>query len=244
MGSHQSTTDSFIQCLTMGHRTVTSASLLVCLYGVIGLANAGAMLQCNQPASESKTIYDFGLQDINKQKNISLSDYKGKVVLIVNVATYWGFVTHYLGMNALNTKYGAQGFTVLGFPSNIFLHQEPGWDGAEILRGVKYVRPGNDFVPNFQLFEKIDVNGDKEHPLYTYLKAQCPPTVKSFDPSIRFYTPIQQGDISWNWETFLVGADGKVIKRAPPNVEPKDLEADIEDALAAAAKNSVNSLVG
>ena len=51
-----------------------------------------------------------------------------------------------------------------------YLQQEPGWDGAEILRGVKYVRPGNDFVPNFQMFEKIDVNGDKEHPLYTYLK--------------------------------------------------------------------------
>lgn len=138
---------------------------------------------------------------------------------------------HYLGMNALNTKYGAQGFAVLGFPCNIFLHQEPGATATEILNGVKYVRPGNGFVPNFQLFEKIDVNGNKEHPLYTYLKSECPPTATSFDPSIRFYTPIRQGDITWNWETFLIGANGKVVKRAPPPVEPKMLEADIEAEL-------------
>jgi len=142
-------------------------------------------------------------------------------------------------MNALNTKYGSKGFVVLGFPSNIFLHQEPGATATEILNGVKHVRPGNGFVPNFQMFWKIDVNGDKEHPLYTYLKGQCPPTIKSFDQSIRFYTPIRQGDITWNWETFLIGTDGKVIRRAPPNVDPKDLEADIEDALASGASNHV-----
>jgi len=134
-------------------------------------------------------------------------------------------------MNALNTKYGARGFAVLGFPCNIFLHQEPGATAEQILNGVKYVAPGNGFVPNFQLFEKIDVNGAKEHPLYTYLKSECPPTATSFDPSIRFYSPISQGDITWNWETFLIGPDGKVIKRAPPPVEPKLLEADIEMAL-------------
>jgi len=146
-------------------------------------------------------------------------------------------------MNALETKYGGQGFAVLGFPSNIFLHQEPGHGATEILNGVKYVRPGGGFVPNFQLFEKIDVNGNKEHPLYTYLKDNCPPTSKEFDPSIRFYTPIKGNDVTWNWETFLVGADGKVIKRTPPATEPSDLEADIEAALAAAT-SSAPALVG
>jgi len=142
---------------------------------------------------------------------------------------------HYLGMNALNSKYGDQGFVVLGFPSNIFLHQEPGATAEEILNGVKYVRPGGGFVPNFQLFEKIDVNGDKEHPLYTYLKGQCPPTISTFNADIRFYTPIKSSDVAWNWETFLIGYDGKVVKRAPPPVEPVLLEADIETALAAKA---------
>lgn len=97
---------------------------------------------------------------------------------------------------------------------------------------MKYVRPGNGFVPNFQLFEKIEVNGAKEHPLYTYLKAQCPPTAKSFLPDILFYSPIKASDISWNWETFLIGIDGRVRKRAPPPVDPASLSMDIEEALA------------
>lgn len=143
---------------------------------------------------------------------------------------------HYYGMNALNSKYGGKTladspFVVLGFPSNVFNKQEPGANGTEILNGVRYVRPGNNFVPNFQMFEKIDVNGAKEHPLYTYLKAQCPPTAKSFSPSYLFYSPIKASDVQWNWETFLIGRDGKVIKRAPPPVDPMSLETDIMVAL-------------
>jgi len=140
-------------------------------------------------------------------------------------------------MNALTTKYGGQGLVVLGFPSNVFLHQEPAFDGVELLNGVKYVRPGNGFVPNFQMFWKIDVNGAKEHPLYTYLKAQCPPTANTFDPSVLEYSPIRSSDVQWNWETFLVGVDGKVIKRAPPATMPNDLETDIEAALAVKSAN-------
>ncbi|GFO38848.1 glutathione peroxidase [Plakobranchus ocellatus] len=148
-------------------------------------------------------------------------------------------------MNALNSKYGGQGLVVLGFPCNLFLKQEPGANGTEILNGVKYVRPGNGFVPNFQLFEKIDVNGDKEHQLYTYLKRHCPPTTSEFKPSNLFYTPIRSNDVSWNWEKFLVGPDGRVMKRAPPGVEPEALEDDIEEALASApaGKNVYNKVI-
>jgi len=138
-------------------------------------------------------------------------------------------------MNALNSKYGSQGFVILGFPCNLFLKQEPGANGTEILNGVQHVRPGNGFVPNFQLFEKIEVNGANEHPLYTYLKAQCPATTTSFKPEILFYSPIRAKDVSWNWETFLIGTDGKVLKRAPPPVDPSQLSDDIEVALAAKA---------
>jgi len=141
---------------------------------------------------------------------------------------------HYLGLNALSAKYGSQGFVILGFPCNIFLHQEPGATAEQILNGIKYVNPGNNFVPNFQMFWKVDVNGDNEHPLYTYVKSQCPNTQTKWIPEYLFYSPFKPSDIIWNFETFLIGWDGKVIKRAPPPVEPKDLSADIEMALAEA----------
>jgi len=139
--------------------------------------------------------------------------------------------THYIGMNALNSKYGSDGLVVLGFPSNIFLYQEPGANGTEILNGVRFVRPGNNFIPNFQLFEKIDVNGAKEFKLYTYLKKHCPPTVTAFNADILFYSPIKASDIEWNWETFLVNREGRVVKRAPPATDPMSLATDIEAAL-------------
>lgn len=146
-------------------------------------------------------------------------------------------------MNALNSKYGSQNFTVLGFPCNQFNLQEPGANGTEILNGVTNVRPGKGFVPNFQLFEKIEVNGANEHKLFTYLKRYCPPTTTVFDTSLRFYSPIKAGDVAWNWETFLVGADGRVSNRAPPATDPESLEPDIEASIAIAQKTRL-SVVG
>ncbi|RUS72673.1 hypothetical protein EGW08_019569 [Elysia chlorotica] len=150
----------------------------------------------------------------------------------------------YTGMNALNSKYSGRGLVILGFPSNIFLKQEPGANATEILNGVKYVRPGGGFVPNFQLFEKIDVNGNKEHKLYTYLKSYCPPTQTEFNPSILFYTPIKANDIQWNFEKFLVGPDGRILKRAGPGVDPATMEVDIESALSPASGDSGGALLG
>jgi len=135
-------------------------------------------------------------------------------------------------MNALHSKYGdKQDFVVLGFPCNIFFKQEPGGNGTEIMNGVKHVRPGGGFVPNFQIFEKIEVNGAKEHPLYTYLKSHCPPTTTTFDASRIFYSPIKSNDVAWNWETFLIGSDGRVVKRGAPFLDPVLLESDLEVAL-------------
>uniref|UniRef100_A0A0B7ABP2 Glutathione peroxidase n=1 Tax=Arion vulgaris TaxID=1028688 RepID=A0A0B7ABP2_9EUPU len=116
--------------------------------------------------------------------------------------------------------------------------QEPGSNGTEILNGIKYVRPGNGFVPNFQIFEKVEVNGNNEHKLFTYLKSYCPPTAISFDPKRLFYTPIKANDVSWNWETFLVDADGRVIHRVSPSADPQSLEVDIEAALTKARHNN------
>lgn len=140
-------------------------------------------------------------------------------------------------MNALNSKYGSQNFTILGFPCNQFYLEEPGANGTEILNGITHVRPGGGFVPNFQLFEKIEVNGDNEHPLYTYLKRHCPPTSDSFDAQYLMYKPIRASDVAWNWETFLVGANGRILYRAPPPTDPESLSADIEVAIAKARGN-------
>lgn len=136
-------------------------------------------------------------------------------------------------MNALQTKYGAQGLTILGFPCNQFHYQEPGTE-AEILNGVKYVRPGGGFVPNFQMFAKIDVNGASEAPLYTYLKKYCPPTTDTFTPAILMYTPIKSSDVAWNWETFLIDKSGKVVNRAPPSLDPMAWEQTIQTEIARA----------
>lgn len=144
-------------------------------------------------------------------------------------------------MNALQTKYGEHGLTVLGFPCNQFHYQEPGTE-VEILNGVKYVRPGGGFVPNFQMFAKIDVNGPNEAPIYTYLKNNCPATTNTFTPLFLMYTPIKSSDVMWNWETFLVNKEGKVIARAPPSLDPMLWEAMISQELGLTA--DANEAVG
>lgn len=134
-------------------------------------------------------------------------------------------------MNALQTKYGSQGLVILGFPCNQFHYQEPGTE-AEILNGVKYVRPGGGFVPNFPIFAKVDVNGDNEVPLYTYLKKHCPPTTTTFVQANLMYSPIRSSDVAWNWETFLVDKAGKIVSRAPPPMDPLAWESAIQVQLA------------
>ncbi|KAB7497711.1 hypothetical protein Anas_06159 [Armadillidium nasatum] len=107
--------------------------------------------------------------------------------------------------------------------------QEPGNSYEEIVNGVKYVRPGGGFVPNLTYFEKIDVNGDNEHPIYTFLKAYCPYTDSVFEVSENlFYSPQRVSDVRWNWEKFLITKEGKPYKRYNANtMDPAYLEDDI-----------------
>lgn len=172
------------------------------------------------PIRTNESIYDFVAEDLWKTRNISLSDYKGKIVVIANVATYWTFTKHYLGLNALQTTYGND-IAVLGFPCNQFGYQEPGANATEIWNGVTMVRPGNGFVPNFQLFSKIDTNGHNEHPLFTFLKKYCPPTRDGYaDTKDLFYEPLKNWDIRWNFEKFLINREGKPIMRYDGSGEP------------------------
>lgn len=141
----------------------------------------------------------------------SLADFDGQAVLVVNTASKCGFTPQYAGLQELFDKYGQQGFTVLGFPSNEFAGQEPGSsDDIEEFCQVNY-------GVTFPMFEKIKVNGKNAHPLYKWLKTEQGGVL---------------GDaIKWNFTKFLVGRDGQVLKRYGSNVEPADIAGDIEAAL-------------
>uniref|UniRef100_A0A8D2MSY8 Glutathione peroxidase n=1 Tax=Zonotrichia albicollis TaxID=44394 RepID=A0A8D2MSY8_ZONAL len=116
-------------------------------------------------------------------------------------------------LNALQDELRNEGLVVLGFPSNQFGKQEPG-QNSEILPALKYVRPGGGFVPNFQLFQKGDVNGAKEQKIFTFLKNACPPVVEDFgNPNRLFWEPLRIHDIKWNFEKFLVSPEGVPVMR-------------------------------
>jgi glutathione peroxidase len=141
-----------------------------------------------------------------------LSEFRGKVLLIVNVASRCGFTPQYSGLEALHRKYKDRGLVVLGFPCNQFGAQEPGSE-AEIGAFCS-----STYDATFPMFAKIDVNGDAAHPLYQYLK--------SAQPGI-----LGTEGIKWNFTKFLVDRDGRVASRHAPKDKPEDLEADIEALL-------------
>ena len=141
-----------------------------------------------------------------------LSAEKGKVMLIVNVASKCGFTPQYEGLEALQRQYGERGFTVLGFPCNQFRAQEPG-DAEEIANFCKLT-----YDVTFPIFGKIDVNGDDTAPIYKHLKDEAPGLLGS-------------KSIKWNFTKFLVDRSGKVVKCYPPQAKPEDLAKDIEALL-------------
>lgn len=130
-------------------------------------------------------------------------------------------------LNALQEELEPFGLVVLGFPSNQFGKQEPG-ENSEILSSLKHVRPGRGFIPNFQLFEKGDVNGEKEQKFYTFLKNSCPPTSELLgSPNRLFWEPMKVHDIRWNFEKFLVGPDGVPIMRWHHRTTVSNVKSDI-----------------
>lgn len=156
------------------------------------------------------SIYDFKALSY-KGEEVALSEYKGKVLLIVNTATKCGFTPQYDELEALYAKYKDQGFVILDFPCNQFFHQAPGTD--EEIHNACVLR----FNIAFPQFARIDVNGSKEHPLYKYLKDNC---------------PVNKGKkIKWNFTKFLVDRDGNVVNRFEPTATPKEFEKDIKKLL-------------
>jgi glutathione peroxidase len=159
-----------------------------------------------------------------KGQDSSLATYKGKVLLIVNVASKCGLTPQYEGLEQIYKKYKAQGFEVLGFPANNFMGQEPGTN-AEIVEFCK-----SSYDVSFPLFQKISVKGENQHPLYAALTHSPVPVQDSKEVSFvkkmafRILGGIHKKatDISWNFEKFLVDRNGKVVARFSPTVKPED----------------------
>jgi len=176
------------------------------------------------------SLYDHTLELLDKSKNISLSDYKGKVVLLSNVATFWTLTTnHYLGFAKLKKTYGKRGFEILGVPSQIFENQEPTGDAVEIMNAIKYVRPGKNHVPDFPLFSRVHVAGTKSIPLYVWATSRCPaPHSKFVRTKLLLYEGISMHDVRWNWEKILFDKSGQPYKRYSHKSFPSECEKDIQ----------------
>ena len=184
---------------------------------------------------QTSGIYDITVKDMDGS-DVSLANYKGKVLLIVNVASKCGLTPQYEGLEALYQKYKDQGLEILAFPCNQFLEQEPGTN-EEIQSFCSL-----NYNVTFPLFDKIDVNGEAESPLYTYLKKQAPfqgypEGTEEFAAMLdeihqKTGSGFDQGDaIRWNFGKFLVSKDGKTILRFEPMVTPDMMEEAIQEFL-------------
>jgi glutathione peroxidase len=152
--------------------------------------------------TQSRSIYEIELPRLDGKPG-KLADYAGQVVLAVNTASKCGFTPQYAGLQALHDRYSKRGFTVLGFPTNQFFRQEPG-TAEEIQKFCS-----NNYGVTFPLFAKLDVKGSNQHPLYSILTEIPDDSGKS-------------GNVGWNFEKFLVGRDGRVVRRFRSKVVPED----------------------
>jgi len=154
------------------------------------------------------SIYDFSATDIRGQE-ISLADFEGKVLLIVNTASKCGFTPQFEGLENLYNELGSEGLMILGFPCNQFGSQDPGSEG-EIEEFCQL-----NYGVSFPMFSKIDVNGGDAHPLYTYLKKEAKGVLGS-------------QAIKWNFTKFLIDREGAVVKRYASKDKPESIRADIQ----------------
>ena len=158
-----------------------------------------------------ETIYNFSVQDA-ELKDIPLTDYKDKVLLVVNVASYCGLTYQYESLEKLYKKYQNKDFEILGFPCNQFAFQEPG-NNKDIKKFCD-----SKYGITFKIFNKINVNGSKEDPFFTFLKEK--------KPGVAGTKPIK-----WNFTKFLINKDGEVVDRFSPQVEPIEIESNILELL-------------
>ena len=179
--------------------------ILLCLtFFVLSTINA-------KEKKSTDTFYQFKAKSL-EGKEISMKEYKGKVVLVVNTASKCGFTPQYEGLEALYKKFKDKGLVILGFPCNQFGGQEPG-DATEISNSCSL-----KYGVSFPMFSKIEVNGNNAHPLYKFLKTQLPGTLGN--------------EIKWNFTKFLLDRNGKPIQRYGSTTKPENITEDIEKLLA------------
>ncbi len=185
---------------------------IITFFVTLQLASSEQNFQ-NKQNQNAMNLYskNFVVNDIDK-KPVKLSEYKGKVLLIVNVASKCGFTPQYEGLEKLYRKYKNQGFEILAFPCNQFGNQEPGTN-EEIKSFCQ-----TNYNVTFKLFDKIDVNGANSHPLYQFLKDAKPGIMGS-------------KDIKWNFTKFLIDREGNVVERYAPQTTPESVAKDIEKLL-------------
>jgi glutathione peroxidase len=159
----------------------------------------------------AQTVYDFSATNIRGEEK-SLSEYRGKVMLIVNTASRCGFTPQLEGLESIYKKYSNKGLAILGFPCNQFLYQDPG-SNSDIANFCM-----RNYGVSFPMYAKVDVNGRGTHPLYKFLKS-----------SARGMWGTQR--IKWNFTKFLVDKEGKVIRRYAPKITPEEIEKDIASLL-------------
>jgi glutathione peroxidase len=160
--------------------------------------------------ADASNIYDLSFTN-NRGELVSMSDYSGKPILVVNTASKCGFTPQYEGLQKLHEEFREQGLIVLGFPCDQFAHQEPG-DDAQIDEFCKV-----NYGVDFPLSQKVNVNGKDAHPVFQFLKSKS--------------KGLLGGSVKWNFTKFLIAPDGDSIKRYSPNTAPADIRSDIEALL-------------
>lgn len=180
--------------------TIISVAVFFAAYFLLKSGNGETM--------STKSIYEFSAKSIDG-KDVKFCDYKGKVLLIVNVASKCGFTPQYEGLEKLYKSYKDKGLVILGFPCNQFGKQEPGTE-EEIAQFCQM-----NYGVTFPMFAKIDVNGENTHPLYVYLKEKAPGILST-------------QDIKWNFTKFLVDREGNVVARYAPATTPDTIEKEIQ----------------
>lgn len=186
---------------------IPKLTLTLILVGILGVARISA----ESPSS----VHDFTMETITGD-SLSLSEFHGKVLLVVNVASKCGFTPQYEGLQEIYEKYSEQGFAVLGFPANNFANQEPGTD-SDIQEFCS-----TNYGVTFPMFSKISVKGEDQHPLYTYL------TSEETNPEFA-------GEITWNFNKFLIGKDGQILNRFKSKDKPQS------DKVIKSIKNALQS---
>jgi len=186
-------------------------ALVSTLLGLVSVGILVPFVASASPAPAAKSVYDFEVKRINGPTTAAkdavptkLSEFRGKVLLIVNTASRCGYTKQYKGLEAIYEKYAKDGFVILGFPSNDFGAQEPGSD-AEIKNFCE-----RNFKVSFPMFTKAPVSGNRIQPLYAFLVENAP----------------WKGAVGWNFEKFLISRDGKIVGRYKSAVTPEDAELD------------------